>query len=271
MINYIRVKTSNIEGTGATFYDMKDNTFDEMVFEKMFGASFSGDGIIYNFDRNTLSVTVSSERLSATGDVWQYDSVNTLSWPVYGGVGYTKYTGSFTSVDDGFGTTPVVLPGVFQMNSQTETTSAYVSTNGFITFGSGSGAIISTPQQQTNPAGICGNPSDQWLQQGLTMTDGDKQDVYFKSIDLANGKYGMSFLVYQGTYGSSTTPKSYLLNIYRDSTYQWVETRAKNLVSGRSGPYNAIDVSQPSSTTSRVWRGNLLGQDWTYLGTGTVI
>ena len=40
---------------------------------------------------------------------------------------------------------------------------------------------------------------------------------------------------------------------------------------GNAGPYNAIDVSQPSSVQSRVWRGNLNGQNWVYLGTGSVI
>jgi hypothetical protein len=270
MISKINVKVSNIEGAGATFYDMKDNTFDQLIFQNMFGASFSGAGLTYSLERNTVSITVSSERLSVAGVTWQYDSVNTLAWPSYGGSGYTKYTGGVTNADDGFTSAAITLPGVFQMNAQTATANMYVSTNGYITLGSGSGSIITTPSI-SNPACICGNPSDQWIQSGLTMTDGDVQDIYYKSENLGNGKYSMKLLVYQGTYGSTTTPKSYILNIYRDTTYQWVETRVKLNATGRSGPFNSVDVSQPSSTTSRVWRGDLLGQNWVYLGTGTVI
>ena len=269
MVKSITVKVSEISGTGLTFYDMKDNTADELVFQRVFGLSFSGAGITYDIDRNTVSLTVSTQPLSA-GE-WQYDSSTFLQWPAYGGDGYTKYTGSVTSPDDGYATTPITLPGIFQMNAQTATTNLYVSTNGYVTLGSGSGAIIYTPQSQTNPAAICGNPGDQWQQSGLTMTDGDKQDIYYKSVDLGGGKYAMMLIVYQGTFGATTTPKSYILNIYRDSTYQWVEARAKSNVSGNAGPYNVTDVSQPSSTTSKVWRGNLQGQSWTYMGTGSVI
>jgi hypothetical protein len=233
------------------------------------GLSFSGIGITYDIENNTVSFTVSTQPLSA--GLWQYDNGTFMQWPVYGGDGYTNYTGSVTSVDDGFASTPITLPGVFQMNAQTATTNMYVSTNGYITLGSGAGSIISTPQSLSNPAAICGNPSDQWLQQGLTMTDGDKQDIYYKSVDLGGGRYAMKLIVYQGTYGSATTPKSYILNIYRDSTYQWVEARAKSNVSGNAGPYNATDVSSPSSTTSKVWRGNLQGQSWVFMGTGSIV
>ena len=66
MISRINVITSNIEGAAATFYDMKDNTFDTMIFENMFGASFSGVGISYDIERNTASITVSTERLRST-------------------------------------------------------------------------------------------------------------------------------------------------------------------------------------------------------------
>jgi hypothetical protein len=74
-----------------------------------------------------------------------------------------------------------------------------------------------------------------------------------------------------GTYGATTTPKSCLGNLYRDTTYQWFETRAKSNVSGNAGPYNAASVAQASSTTSRVWRGDLNGLNWVYMGTGSVV
>ena len=36
------------------------------------------------------------------------------------------------------------------------------------------------------------------------------------------------------------------------------------------GPYNAVDVSSSASYNSQVWRGDLNGQNWTYLGVGRV-
>lgn len=75
MISHIRVITSNIEGAAATFYDMKDNTFDQLIFQNVFGASFSGAGITYDIQRNTASVTVSSERLSVGGGDILQDSL----------------------------------------------------------------------------------------------------------------------------------------------------------------------------------------------------
>jgi len=203
---------------------------------------------------------------------WQYDSVNNLIWPEYGtSGGFSRYTGGFTSIDDGNSTVPITLPGNFEMNAQGESANLYVSTNGYITLGQGSGQIINTPQSQSNPACMAGNPADNWLNPGLAMTDGDVQDVYYKSINQGNGKIGMQFKVYQGTYGNQTSPRSYLINIYRDQTYQWIETRVKSSVAGNAGPYNNIDVSTPASTTSQVWRGDLNGQNWSYLGTGSII
>jgi hypothetical protein len=77
-------------------------------------------------------------------------------------------------------------------------------------------------------------------------------------------------LVYAGTYGAPTAPTSYLINFYRDEVYEWLEARAKSTVRGSAGPYNSPSVAQGSSTTSRVWRGDLNGQNWVYMGTGSV-
>ena len=77
--------------------------------------------------------------------------------------------------------------------------------------------------------------------------------------------------VFQSDLDTQSSPYSYQLNLYRDSTYQWVETRVKSNTAGNVGPYNLLDVSQPASTVSRVWRGDLLGQNWVYLGSGIVI
>lgn len=199
-------------------------------------------------------------------DTWKYNSVTLLNWPA-GSSGYTLYNGGFTSIDDGFQNTPLTVQ-TFTMNG-VSSTSLYVSTNGYFTLGVGSGGIYSSPQQSSNPAIVGANLGDLWLQPGLTSSDGDVQNLYYQTI--SNGdKYAIKLLVYCGRYGNPTNPFSYLLNFYRDSQYQWVETRAKSNVIGNAGPYNAIDVSQGASTTSRVWRGDLNGQNWVYMGTGSI-
>lgn len=201
-------------------------------------------------------------------DTWTYNSSTNLSWPA-SSTGYTKYTGGVTSIDDGYTNSPIIAIDAFKMNGQSPSTSVYVSTNGYVTIGSGSGNIISTPQQQSSPPAIAGNPSDNWLQAGLTNNDGDVQDIYYQTGGVS-GKSYLKFLIYCGAYGSQTTPRSYILNLYIDQQYQWVETRAKSNAVGNAGPYNIPDVSQASSTTSKVWRGDLNGQNWVYLGTGSI-
>lgn len=266
MIREIRVRTSGISGTGNTFYDMIDD-IGNLIFQEVWGASFSGAGITYALDREVATFTVSTERLTAT-DTYSYNSASLLGWPASSS-GYTLYTGVFTSQDDGYSTTAVTLPTAFSANNDSST-SLYLSTNGYFTLGSGSGNILGSPQQQPNPAAMAGQTGDLWLQKGLVNTDGDTQNFYYKTGSDSANKYYVKLLVYCGTYASSTTPKSYVINFYRDTSYQWLEARAKSNTSGNVGPYNATDVSQPSSTLSMVWRGDLNGQNWAYLGTGSV-
>lgn len=201
-------------------------------------------------------------------DVYTYDSGSTLSWPS-SSAGYTLYNGGFTNSDDGFSNAAIVLPTAFSTNGSSSS-NLYISTNGYFTIGSGSGGILSGPTQ-ASPASMCANPADNWLQPGLVMADGDTQNAYYQTGTSGSTKYYVKLLVYGGTYQATTTPKSWIANFYRDSTYQWLEVRAKSNVVGQAGPYNAVSVAQTSSTTSRVWRGDLNGQNWVYLGTGRVI
>jgi hypothetical protein len=194
-------------------------------------------------------------------------SATTLSFPAT--TGYTVYSGGFTNVDDGNSSTPLTLPVAFSTNAQSSS-SLYMSTNGFFTLGSGSGAIVSSPQSSANPAFMAGNPGDNWLQPGLANSDGDTQNWWYQTGS-SGGKSFVKNLVLCGTYGNSTFAKSYIANFYRDSTYEWFETRVKSNTAGTCGPYNATSVAQASSTTSRVWRGDLNGQNWVYLGTGSVV
>ena len=201
-------------------------------------------------------------------ETYRYDSGNFLSWPG-SSAGYTLYNGGYTSPDDGFSNTSITLPTTFETNNQASN-QLYLSTNGYFTLTSGDSSILGGPTTP-NPATMAANPGDNWLQPGLTNNDGDVQNWYYKTGTDGGLKYYVKNLVYAGTYGATTTPTSYIINFYRDGVYQWLETRVKSNTRGFAGPYNNIDVSQQSSTTSRVWRGDLNGQNWIYMGTGTVV
>lgn len=184
--------------------------------------------------------------------------------------GYTLYSGTFTNADDGNSSTAVTIP-TFASNN-VSSTSLYLSTNGYVTLNAGSSAINSAPVAASGGASatIAGNSADLWLQKGLVNTDGDTQNWYYK-IDNYGSKYSIKNIVYCGRYGSTTSPRSFILNLYRDTAYQYVETRVKTTGEGTTGPYNNPSVAQAASTTSKVWRGDLNGQNWVYLGTGSVI
>jgi hypothetical protein len=227
------------------------------------------------FDQSFTGGTQAKNWLNTNGywtsyrDVYRFNSLATLSWPV-SSVGYTLYNGGFNSVDDGNSNSPITLPVAFETNNQSST-SLFLSTNGYFTLTTGSGTIISSPQGLSNPAAMCGNPGDNWMQPGLTLNDGDVQNWWYQT-GTSGGKSYVKNLVYCGQFQATTTPQSYLINFYRDEQFEWLETRVKsNTRGGNAGPYNVIDVSQGASTTSRVWRGDLNGQNWVYLGTGTVI
>ena len=144
----------------------------------------------------------------------------------------------------------------------------YVSTNGYISFGEGFGDSVTTPQDLIGIVG--GNCGDLLLEPGVVMDDGDTQNLYYATGGINNKSY-VKFIAYTGTFGDDLTSTSWLLNFYLDFAYQWVETRVKSNPEGRVGPYNdPTDVSRPSATTSRVWRGDLLGENWVYMGNGSI-
>jgi hypothetical protein len=116
------------------------------------------------------------------------------------------------------------------------------------------------------------NPGDNWLEPGLVNSDGESHNLYYTTGDDNYGRYYVKLLVHGGTYSVPTIPTSWLANFYIDTQYQWLEVMIKStsVVRGNSGPYNAVDVSQTASTTSQVWRGDLNGQNWVYLGNGSI-
>jgi uncharacterized delta-60 repeat protein len=200
-------------------------------------------------------------------NIYSYNPTTELSWPSSSS-GYTLYSGSFTDFDDGYTSTPITLPTTFFTNGQSST-SLYVSTNGYFTIGTGSDSRLTSPSQPY-PASMAGNSGDLWLEPGTVNTDGDAQNVYYQTGTNVSGTYYVKLLIYSGVYGQKTTPSSYLINFYRDTAYQWLETRVKLNTQGSIGPFNLPSVAQTSSTVSRVFRGNLNGQGWSYLGTGSV-
>ena len=205
---------------------------------------------------------------------YTYKSSITLIWPTTS-AGYTLYTGGFTNgsaptYDDGWSTVPITLPTTFSTNNSPSTL-LYISTNGYFTLGTGMGGVLYGPTT-LSPATMAANPNDLWLQPGLLNNDGEVQNAYSKTGTDGVGMYYVKLLVYCGTYGSGSNsiPKSWIANFYKDCTYQWLEVRAKSNAVGSVGPYNSISRAQPSSTTSQVWRGDLNGLNWVYLGPGSI-
>lgn len=205
--------------------------------------------------------------------LWTFTSSSLLDWPT-DQFGYTEYQGIFIdpnaeqTYDDGFTQDPIILPTPFYINN-TGSANLYVGTNGYFTLEAGqdSGAA-----SLANPPGAAANTSDLWLEQGSILDDGSISGLWTKSF--SNGSiYSISLLVYGGFYTpDETTPSSYILNFYRDTTYQYIETRLRyNNSPVQSGPYNNPSVYQIPSTNSKVWRGDLLGLNWEYLGEGVLL
>lgn len=193
-------------------------------------------------------------------DSWIFTSSVTLPWPG-STTGYTVYTGGFTSIDDGYSNSPITLPAQFKLGNQSSN-QLYMSTNGVFSIGNG------TSWEAANPFTLNGNLGDLWLQPGLVSTDGDTQNWWYQTGTVGGTKYYVKNLVYSGQYSNTTNPTSWLGNFYRDSQYQWYETRVKSNIFNNAGPYG---YTQAPSTTSQVWRGDLTGQTWTYMGTGSII
>lgn len=239
---------------------LTENSFVTLV-NNLYNQSFTGGTQAKNY---LTSINI----WTSYSDIWQYDSLNTLPW-TDSTAGYTLLTGGVTAVDDGYWVNPITIP-TYYTNNQTSS-NLYISTNAVVTLGVGYGACCpSTPQTSANPALISGNAGDMYANPGAALTDGTTMNAYYR-ITQNGDKTKIELKVFQAILSAQNSPYSYQLNLYRDSTYQWVETRVKSGAAGRVGPYNAIDVSEPASTTSKVWRGDLLGQNWVYLGTGTVI
>jgi hypothetical protein len=265
------VDATNVAGTHINPVSSSDN-----FLIASYGGSYIYSNVrIYSMSsyNRKLSATEVLQNFNATRtryniNQWNYDSFTYLTWSD-DTTGYTLLTGGVNSIDDGFWNNPITIP-TYYINNQTST-SLYISTNGVVTLGSGySICCPETPQDSSNPALISGNAGDMYANPGQSLSDGTVMNAYYK-ITQNGDKTKIELKVFQSDLDTQSSPYSYQLNLYRDSTYQWVETRVKSNTAGNVGPYNLLDVSQPASTVSRVWRGDLLGQNWVYLGSGIVI
>lgn len=185
---------------------------------------------------------------------WTFNSGVDLSFPTNQD-GYTLYQGGFTNYDDGDAIEPVLYAGTFNSYGQSDT-QFILSTNGYLT------------GTNTNFR-INGNQQDLFLTPGDSLLDGDTQNFWYQNTSDAN-KWKTSVLVYCGHCCGSpqqNVPYSYILNIYQDAQYQYIETRVKSYNGGQAGPNG---FTQNSETTSQVWQSPLDGSGWTYLGFGSV-
>jgi hypothetical protein len=246
----------------------------ENIFITPVGGVWSDMESTYRYSVGALLKSVGQwyDMSNAETITYQYNPSVNLSWPSNTN-DYNLYSGPWTFTgsygDDGHTLNPIVLDTVFEMNN-VPSSNLYIGSNGYITLGSGDSSRLTVPSVGP-PATICGNPGDNWLNAGAqSNSDGDIQNAWYRTGADGSGKYYVKILVYSGTYNAITTPTSWIGNLYRDSQYQWFESRAKSNLRGNAGPFNATSVAQPSSTTSRVWRGDLNGQNWVYMGTGSV-
>jgi hypothetical protein len=182
---------------------------------------------------------------------WTFNAGVDLAWPANSD-GYTLYTGNWTQFDDGQSEDTIPFAGDLYSDGSAES-QFYLSTNGYL--------LTSSNGYQYNA-----NQQDLWLEPGVTLDDGDTQNFWYQNY-VGTNKWRTKILVYCGHYGDVTVPYSYVLNIYRDSNYQYVETKCKTNVDGNAGPYY---TTSPSSTSSQVWRSDINGSTWTYLGFGSI-
>jgi hypothetical protein len=222
----------------------------------------SSSGIIaeYIYSNTTTTTTSSSTSTTTTTTTtvavndWVFTGGNVSIFPANSN-GYTLYTGDWTNFDDGQTSSTFLLGGDFYTNGTPDNT-AYMSTNGYM-----------IPFTYTG-YNMNGNQGDLYLTPGQPLDDGDIQNFWYQNTVIGS-RWKTSMLIYCGNYpfNERLTPYSYILNIYRDSQYQYLETVVKTNIRYSAGPMNDL---QPPSTLTQVWQGNLTGTIWTYLGFGYV-
>jgi hypothetical protein len=187
---------------------------------------------------------------------------------------YNSYNDGFTDPDDGYNSEPINMSGVFYMNG-TYYNQFYINTNGCMYFRSPSANWGSNPIADFV---INGNAGDLYIEPGRVLDDGSRSGLYYKETQHSTGGYSMEVVVNCNFYGEDTMPASYLINLYRDTEHQYVVIMSKSNPTSslygdpsfHAGPWNVTNVSQTNSTQSQVWKSDLEGQNWEYLGNGSL-
>ena len=188
----------------------------------------------------TPPAPVSTTWTFTTGDVSIFPADST---------GYTVYSGAWTAFDDGQTVDTFPLAGDFFYNNDGGRNTMYLSTNGNALASDSSYAIY-------------GNGGDLFLTPTDPLSDGTVQNFFYQNI-VDSTKWKTSVLVYYGHCCGSPqqqTPYSYILNIYRDNQYQYIETCSKTNLADNSGPDNA---TESPNTLTQVWQSDLPGSTWT--------
>ena len=182
-------------------------------------------------------------------DVWSF-STSTMSWP--GHDGYSIYDGSWSSYDDGQ-TDGTIKINLFKYYGET-VKNIFLSTNGEMYLRSNT---------------IYGNPGDLYLTPGNLLDNGDTQNWYYKNITIGTRTATKMTIICGACCDSAETENwSYAVNLYRDSKYQYIEIMCQDNLADDSG---TEDDRRNSSNDSQVWKSDLTGNTWTYLGVGSVV
>jgi len=108
---------------------------------------------------------------------------------------------------------------------------------------------------------------DLYLNPGEGLYDGTTQNLWYK-YEGGPAKWKTSLLVFSGLVSYPSQPYSYVMNLYSDGLYQYMEVYVKSNIADASGPSG---LDETPSTLSQVWRSDANGYGWTYLGFGSVV
>lgn len=195
--------------------------------------------------------------------------------------GWTLGTLTPSSYDDGFaGPFTGVMPGGTSVYIDgISYTQYYVSSNGYLTFGSGSGAIISSP---SGPSGFFFDPGDNyWGTNGANGTGNTPSGFAYKFGTTSTGLYFLCANMMGYAYGSPSIDRGWQLNIFWDSanTNQYVEfvySPALGSISTSVGVRNNTTATNyiatgfvPAANTSYCFSTANKGVTWTAVGAGS--
>ena len=257
-----------------TYSNVTGIYFDATLNDNLVIVGKSTDTTFTGYDGNsslTNSMLVGVDiALSPYNTLLNYDSQNLFTWSD-DTTGYTELTGGVTNPDDGYFNNSITIPSL-TMNGHSST-QLHVNTNGNLTIGSAypDCCMDLGAQESSNPATLAGNPDDMYFNPGDTLDSGNISGAWYKIIE--GQEYAeIDMKLFQSNLDNTDLDWSYQMNLYKDAGSQWLITYVRDRGTTKpAGPYDLFNVGQTPSMDSRVWRGNLNGKFWQYLGTGSVV